>query len=76
MRLWPLMVTITETESVSVTQMQGRLAKRFDLHVSRWAVRRALRRMERYGLLQSRPRGSIQGGRRIFCRPQAHPMSS
>ena len=70
MRLWPLMTTITEREGVSVTQMQSRLAERFDLHASRWAIRRALRRLERYGILQSHPRGSVQGGRRLFFRPK------
>ena len=71
MGLWMLITTISETEGVSVTQMQARLAEQYGVVYPRRRVRRALRRLEHCRILQSYPRGDIQGGRVLFFRPQA-----
>ena len=62
-----LLHRITATEAVSVTQLVSRLDH---LHLSRAAMRRHLRRLVNGQHLQSRPRGGVTGGRRLYSKPR------
>ncbi len=68
MRLWPIMTLIHDTEGISVTTMQSRLQTDLNLTIPRREVREALTKLVKVGVLQSRPRGGQQGGRRLYAR--------
>ena len=65
MRLWPIMVTINEREGVSVTSLRDRLAL-LGFFPSRRVVRHALKRLVRYGILDTR--ANTSSGRALWWR--------